>query len=87
MEAIQFIQTTPAELAGLITEAVKMILPTIKSDDDDKLMNAKAAADYMGVSEGTILRWKKAKKITAYAHEGIVRYKKYELNQLLKALK
>lgn len=85
MGTIQLIQVSPVELTAMIAEAVKMILPSPK--DEDVLMNSEQVAEYLDIDVSTLQRWKKAGKITAYAIEGIVRYKKSEILQLLKPLK
>ena len=87
MEAIQLIQVSPAELTAMIVEGVKMILSTTK--EEEVLLTPEEAWNYLTISQSTLNRWRKDKKITGYSIEGtaVVVYKKSELLKLLKPLK
>lgn len=85
MEAIHLIQVTPVELTSMIVDAVKMILQPQKQEEC--YMKGDQVAEYLGITTETLRQWKKAKKVTAYSMEGIVRYKKSEIEKLLKPLK
>ena len=84
MGTIQLIQVTPEELTQKIIDAVKILF---SPKDEDTYLTAEQASGLLQIDKRTLQRWQKAKKITAYAAEGIVRYKKSEIEKLLKPLK
>lgn len=84
---IQFIQTTPEQLAHLITESVKNQLKELKmalnQQDEDVLMTRAQACEFLQIDSSTLWHWTNKGKVTAY---GIANRRYYKKAELLKCL-
>lgn len=84
---IQFIQTTPEQLAHLITESVKNQLNELKmalnQQDEDVLMTRAQACEFLQIDSSTLWHWTNKGKVTAY---GIANRRYYKKAELLKCL-
>lgn len=92
MDSIQFIQTTPTELATKISEAVEVQFQQLKEaflskDANDELLTRKQACEYLQIDQSTLWHWTKKGKVTAYGIANRRYYKRSELNESLKQLK
>lgn len=90
MQTIQFIQTTPTELANLVAEAVRQELRTLNRPVEQpttplkELFTRKEAAQFFDVSLVTIHEWCRLEIIKPYK-VGNRSYFKY--NELIEALR
>lgn len=85
---IQFIQTTPEQLAHLITESVKSqineLKTSLKQQDIDVLMTRTQACEFLQIDSSTLWHWTKKGKVSAY---GIANRRYYKKSDLLNSLK
>jgi hypothetical protein len=89
MEAIQFIQTTPTELANLIANAVRQELKTLNRQVEQpsipvkELMTRKETAELFDVSLVTIHEWCKSGILKPYKVGNRSYFKRVELMECL----
>jgi hypothetical protein len=89
METIQFIQTTPTELANLIAEAVRQEIRTLnrqvenKSEPLNDLMTRKEVAKLFDVSLVTIHEWCKIEILKPYKVGKRTYFKRIEIMDVL----
>ena len=89
MEAIQFIQTTPTELANLIANAVRQELKTLNRQVEQpsipvkELMTRKETAELFDVSLVTIHEWCKSGILKPYKVGNRSYFKRAELMECL----
>ncbi len=75
------------EFKDLIKEClseVKDTNPTMRSNLEEDLLTQRQAAKYLQISEPTIIKWKKQKKLPYYQNGRSILYKKSELLQALR---
>lgn len=92
MSAIQFLQTSPEQLAELINEGVKTQLEAFKKDlhfqeAKDNLLTREQAAELLQIHLTTLHHWTVKKKVTAYSIAGKRYYKRNEILNSLTVLK
>lgn len=93
MGTLQFIQTTPEQLAELIKKGVKSELDTLKKEllhenANDELLTREQAAELLHINLSTLWHWQKKGKIKCYGISGSRRYfKRSEILSELKLLK
>lgn len=85
---VQFLQTTPHELATLINEKVNQSIELLKKElKEDKhkneLLTQKEAAEFLKVDASTIYHWVKRKSIKSYGIGGRRYFKRSELIESL----
>lgn len=68
---------------SLPKETAKLVEKYAKKYAQREWLNGTEAANYLGVSNTTFWRWKKAGKIKAYVNGDIVRYKKSDLEEYM----
>lgn len=88
MDTIQFIQTTPQQLADLITEGVKIQLLELKKslnsqEANDDLLTRKEACKFLSIDSSTLWAWTCKQKIQAF---GIANRRYYKRSELLECL-
>lgn len=81
---VQFLQTTPDELATLINEkvnqSIERLKDELKSDNHEKeLLTQKETAEFFKVDASTIYHWVKRGNINAYGVGGRRYFKRSEL--------
>ena len=92
MGTLQFIQTSPEQLAELISDGVRAELQILKrellnNNANEELLSREEAAALLKVDLTTIWSWGKKGKIQAYGIAGRRYYKRSEIMQALKQLK
>ncbi len=93
MGTLQFIQTTPEQLADLIKEGVKSELEILKKEllhenANDELLTREQVAELLQINLSTLWHWCKKGKIKAYGISGSRRYfKRSEVMAALTLLK
>ncbi len=92
MEAVQFIQSTPNQLAELINEGVKNQLlelqKNLKSKQaNDDLMTREETCKFLSIDSSTLWAWTNKGKVKAYGIGNRRYYKRSELLECLKPLK
>jgi len=92
MSTIQFLQTSPEQLAELINKGVKTQLEAFKKDlhnqeAQDDLLTRIQAAELLKIHETTLWHWTNKGRVTAYSIAGKRYYKRSELIGSLKELK
>ena len=90
MGTLQFIQTTPEQLAELISKGVKTELEILKKEllhgkANDDLLTRDQAAELLHINLSTLWAWTTKKKITSYGISGSRRY--YKRSEIMNALK
>jgi hypothetical protein len=88
MDKIQFIQTTPHQLAELIDEKVKISLSALKDEllnknSNDELLTRAQACEFLQIEQTTLYHWTNSCKLVAY---GIGNRRYYKRSELLEAL-
>ncbi|MDT8413721.1 MAG: helix-turn-helix domain-containing protein [Vicingaceae bacterium] len=88
MESVQFIQTSPTQLADLINEGVKKQLEQLKKElqnqsANDDLMSREQACKFLQIDSSTLWHWTNKGKVKAY---GIGARRYYKRSELLEAL-
>lgn len=88
MDRVQFIQTTPQQLADLITEGVKIQLQEFKKNlnnqqSDDDLMTREETCKFLSIDSSTLWAWTNKGKVKAY---GIGSRRYYKRSELLECL-
>ncbi|KZS40434.1 hypothetical protein AWE51_05645 [Aquimarina aggregata] len=89
MDKIQFIQTTPEQLAELIKEGVKSELDILKKEllhenANDELLTREQAAELLHINLSTLWAWTSKGKVSAYGISGARRY--YKRSEIMEAL-
>ena len=69
------------ELFDIKFSEFKQYMEMVSNQKDDQWLNQKEAAKFLGVSQATMIKWKRNNKITPYRIEGSLRYKKSDLLQ------
>lgn len=92
MDTVQFIQTTPQQLADLITEGVKIQLQEFKNNlnsqqADDDLLTREETYNFLSIDSSTLWAWTNKGKVKAYGIGNRRYYKRSELLECLKPLK
>lgn len=93
MGTLQFIQTTPEQLAELISEGVRSELQFFKKEiltenANDDLLTREQAAALLHINLSTLWHWQRKGKIKCYGISGSRRYfKRSEILSELKLLK
>jgi excisionase family DNA binding protein len=90
MGTLQFIQTTPEQLANLIKDGLKSELEILKKEllnenANDELLTREQAAELLHINLSTLWSWTSKGKISAYGISGARRY--YKRSELMDALK
>ncbi|MDT8413647.1 MAG: helix-turn-helix domain-containing protein [Vicingaceae bacterium] len=88
MESVQFIQTSPTQLADLINEGVKKQLEQLKKElqnqsANDDLMSREQACKFLQIDSSTLWHWTNKGKVKAY---GIGARRYYKRSELLEAI-
>ncbi len=92
MKTVQLIETTPEDLACLISAGITAQLQdfsknfNIKSQDHD-LLTRQEACDFLKIDSSTLWHWTNKGKVKAYGIANRRYYKKSELLECLKPLK
>lgn len=91
MEAVQFIQTTPAQLQTMILEGVRAELKELKKDFQPKepteYLTRKEVQKMLNINMSTLHHWTKQGKLKAYGIGARVYYKRQEVDNALIRLK
>jgi len=92
MDTVQFIQTTPQQLADLITEGVKNQLHELKKNlnsqqANDDLLTRDETCKFLSIDSSTLWAWTNKGKVKAYGIGNRRYYKRSELLECLKPLK
>ncbi|MDO5979185.1 helix-turn-helix domain-containing protein [Flavivirga spongiicola] len=90
MDKIQFIGTTPHQLADLVDEKVKKSLEKLKKEllhenANDELLTREQAAELLHINLSTLWHWQRKGKIKCYGISGSRRY--YKRSEIMDALK
>lgn len=90
MGTLQFIQTTPEQLAELIGEGVRAELQLLKKEllhknADDELLTREQTADLLQINLSTLWSWTNKGKVTSFGISGSRRY--YKRSEIMNALK
>lgn len=88
MDAVQFIQTTPQQLADLITEGVKTQLQEFRKNinsqkANDDLLTREETCEFLSIDSSTLWAWTNKRKVKAY---GIGNRRYYKRSELLESL-
>lgn len=87
------IQTSPEDLAKLITDSIQKELEALKIDllaknANDELLTREEACAFLQIDPSTLWHWQNKGKVTAYSISGTRRYyKRSELTEALTPLK
>lgn len=92
MDTVQFIQTTPQQLAELINEGVKNQLLELKKNlnsqqANDDLLTREETCKFLSIDSSTLWAWTNKGKVKAYGIGNRRYYKRSELLECLKSLK
>ena len=91
MEAVQFIQTTPAQLQTMILEGVRAELKELKKDFQPKepteYLTRKEVQKMLNINMGTLDNWTKQGKLKAYGIGARIYYKRHEVDNALIRIK
>ncbi|WP_289644334.1 helix-turn-helix domain-containing protein [Maribacter aestuarii] len=93
MGTLQFIQTTPEQLAELISDGVRSEIQILKKEllhenANDDLLTREQTAELLHINLSTLWTWTNKGKIKAYGISGSRRYyKRSEIMQALQELK
>ena len=90
MNKIQFIQTTPEQLAELIKQGVKIELQVLKKEllhenANDEILTREEVCKLLSIDPSTLWHWQNKNKIQAYGISGSRRY--YKRSEIMSALK
>ncbi|MEG0927926.1 helix-turn-helix domain-containing protein [Chryseobacterium sp.] len=84
---VQFIQTTPTQLAELINNGVKSQLDDLKKQLDlntqEELLTRKETCDLLKIDSSTLWHWTNKGKVICY---GIVNRRYYKRSEIMKSL-
>jgi hypothetical protein len=88
---IQFIQTSPEQLAKLISDGIKSQLDDFKKSfnpqNPDDILTRVQTCDFLQIDSSTLWHWTNKGKVIAYGIANRRYYKKSELLECLKPLK
>lgn len=92
MNTVQFIQTTPQQLADLITEGVKIQLQELKKNfnsqqANDELLTREETCKFLSIDSSTLWAWTNKGRVKAYGIGNRRYYKRSELLESLTLLK
>lgn len=92
MSTLQFIQTTPEDLAELINKGVKSQLDDFKKDfssqqANEDLLTRTEACEFLKINSSTLHAWTCKGKVKAYGIANRRYYKRRELIESLRPLK
>ena len=92
MNAIQFLQTTPEQLAELIQNGIKNELQTFRNDllskdSNEDLLTRDQTCKLLQIDSSTLWHWTNKGKVTAYGIGSRRYYKRSELMDSLIKLK
>lgn len=90
MKTIQFLQTSPEQLADLISNGVKTELQQLKDEllhrnANDEILTREQTAELLSIDPSTLWSWTNKGKIKAYGISGSRRY--YKRSEIMEALK
>lgn len=90
MKTIQFLQTSPEQLADLISNGVKTELQQLKEElltknANDEILTRDQTAELLSIDPSTLWSWTNKGKVKVYGISGSRRY--YKRSEILKALK
>ena len=90
MGTLQFIQTTPEQLAELISEGVRLELQLLKKEllhknANDDLLTREQTAELLHINLSTLWSYTNRGAVTAYGISGSRRY--YKRSEIMEALK
>jgi predicted DNA-binding transcriptional regulator AlpA len=90
MGTLQFIQTTPQQLADLIKEGVKEEINILKKEllhenANDEILTREEVCKILSIDPSTLWHWQNKGKIQAYGISGARRY--YKRSEIMNALK
>jgi len=90
MKTLQFIQTTPEQLAELIQQGIKKELQVLKKElqhenANDEILTREQVCKILSIDSSTLWHWQKKNKIKAYGISGARRY--YKRSEIMEALK
>lgn len=84
---VQFIQTTPTQLAELINKGLKSQLEDFKKQLDlntqEELLTRKETCDLLKIDSSTLWHWTNKGKVTCY---GIANRRYYKRSEIMKCL-
>lgn len=88
MSSIQFLQTTPEQLAELISEGVKSQIQDLKNEltsknANDELLTREETCKLLKINSSTLWDWTNKGKVRAY---GIGNRRYYKRSELIEAL-
>ncbi len=90
-QSIQFLQVTPQELQNEILDGIKSQLSAFtkhfQPQQPDEYLTRKETADFFKVDISTLWHWKKKGFLVPYGAEGIVRYKRSDVENAMVKLK
>ncbi|CAM4182094.1 helix-turn-helix domain-containing protein [Zobellia nedashkovskayae] len=89
MKTIQFLQTSPEQLADLISNGVKTELQQLKEEllsknANDEILTRDQTAELLKINLSTLWAWTNKGKVKAYGISGSRRY--YKRSEILDAL-
>ena len=91
METIQFVQVNPEQLQEKILEGIKTQLNAIikhfAPQQTSEYLTRQETADFFKVDISTLWHWKRKGFLVPYGAEGIVRYKRSEVENAMVKLK
>lgn len=92
MSTLQFIQTTPEQLAELINDRVKTQFQKLRTDllnqeANDQLLTRAEACEFLKIEQTTLWHWTNKGKVKAYGIGNRRYYKRSELLECLTLLK
>jgi DNA-binding transcriptional MerR regulator len=89
MKTLQFIQTTPEQLAELIQIGMKKELQALKKEllhknANDEILTREEVCKILSIDPSTLWHWQNKNKIQAYGISGSRRY--YKRSEIMSAL-
>ena len=89
METVQFIQTSPQQLAELIDEKFRESLEDFRKElllkeRGDEILTRQQACEFLQIEQTTLYHWTKAGKVICY---GIGNRRYYKRSELVASLK
>lgn len=91
MSKAQLIQVTPEQLQHEILEGIKTqinaLIKHFQPKQPEEYLTSQETADFFKVDKSTLWHWRKKGFLTPYGAEGIVRYKRADVEQAMIKLK
>ena len=92
MSYLQFIQTSPGDVADLIDQKLEKRLQTFLQDlqrnsENEELLTIEHTCKFLKIDQSTLWRWTNKGKVKAYSISGKRYYKRSELLESLTLLK